>query len=82
MGKQRNGEGVMTDIDKIYWSFMCAVSFVVLALAISLVGCVGPIQGQPDATCRPLSAAPPDRASDPCELEYWENQQFTNRGGG
>ena len=66
----------MIDIDKIYWSFMCAASFVILALVISLVGCVGPLRNQPATTCHPLSVTITERVQDPCELEYWEEQQL------
>ena len=71
----------MTQTDKIFYSFMFVASAVIVALLLSLVGCTGPLQHKRGTIteCDPMSVTITDRAMDPCELEYWEDQQFTAR---
>ena len=75
----------MTTTDKIFYTFMFIASAVIIALILSLTtGCVGPLQPGPAriSECDPLSVTVTERAMDPCELEYWEDEQFASRDDG
>jgi hypothetical protein len=55
---------------------MFIASACIVSLIVSLMtGCVGPLQ----TTCDPLSVTVTERAMDPCELEFWEDEQFADR---
>ena len=72
----------MTQTDKIFYCFMLCASLCILALLLSLVGCTGPLQHKRGTIieCDPFSVIITDRAMDPCELEYWEDEEFAKRG--
>jgi len=74
----------MSNMDKLYYGFMAVAVGVITALSVSIIhGCASkPAKVYPevstDITCIPQMG----QALDPCELEFWENQQFDKRGGG
>ena len=74
----------MLDTDRLFYGFMLTMTLCILALLISLIGCTGPLQIGPRAPkfCDPLNLSIADKAQDPCELEYWEDQQFAKEGLG
>jgi hypothetical protein len=71
----------MTTTDKIFYTFMFIASAVIIGLILSLTTGCAPRPGKfypevsTEITCIPQAG----QAADPCELEFWENEQFANR---
>ena len=83
MGGQRNTESnKLMDIEKIYWSFMFFMGLAIFALITSIISCAGPLQNQPPppTVCDPFNLTITDKAMDPCELEFWEDEELARRG--
>tara|TARA_Y100001951_G_scaffold84839_1_gene74457 strand:- start:169 stop:360 length:192 start_codon:yes stop_codon:yes gene_type:complete len=62
----------MTYSDKIFYTLMLTINLMILGLMVSIFGCTGPLQNQPGQSI--------DRAMDPCELEFWEDEEFAESG--
>jgi len=74
----------MSDIDKLFYLFMVGAIVVIGALSASIVhGCVAkPAKSYPEVSTEITCIPRADLALDPCELEFWEDQQFDKHGGG
>ena len=71
----------MTHTDKIFYAFMVAITMTILLLLFSILGgCAASTAARPAplVDCEPVGLT--DKAMDPCELEYWEDQEFAKRG--
>ena len=67
----------MTHTDKIFYAFMSVMTMAILLLLFSILGgCAASTAARPAplVDCEPVGL--PDKAMDPCELEYWEDQEF------
>ena len=71
----------MTQTDKIFYAFMVAITMTIMLLLFSILGgCAASTAARPAplVDCEPVGLT--DKAMDPCELEYWEDQEFAKRG--
>ena len=73
----------MSNMDKLYYGFMSVAVAVITALSVSIIhGCVAkPAKVYPEVSTHITCIPRADQALDPCELEFWENQQFDKREG-
>ena len=72
----------MTQTDKIFYAFMVAITMTIMLLLFSILGgCAASTAARPAPLVDWEPVGLTENAMDPCELEYWEDQQFAALGG-
>ena len=72
----------MAMTDKIFYTFMTACLAVIIGLSVSIIqGCMTATRKvHPEVSTKITCIPQIDRAMDPCELEFWEDEEFAKRG--